>query len=217
MGVLFAGVERRIATYVLAVADGLKFAGPRMVIALNVGSRDGVDNGTTFSVWHDGALRADVVAHRTKIGAIGDKVKMPDDYLGHAMVFRTFEKVSYALVMDGIRPIRVGVNLFLRGLLQMGRRARLLDVVVGLPLLQRLIQPLRHLVEHFAALLPTGDDAIRRLLNVTTHVETIRQFVHPHRHPAFALRELEVPPFTHGIAPIEGHRLRLVDQFDARA
>ena len=62
-------------------------------------------------MWHDGALRPDVVAHRTKIGAFGDKVKMPDDYLGHAMVFRTFEKVSYALVMDGIRPIRVGDKL----------------------------------------------------------------------------------------------------------
>ena len=96
---------------VLAVADGVKFSGPRMVIALNVGSRDGVDNGTTFSVWHPGALRPDVVAHRTVIGAKTDKVQMPDDYLGHAMVFRTFEKVSYALVMDGIRPIRVGDTL----------------------------------------------------------------------------------------------------------
>ena len=96
---------------VLAVADGLKFAGPRSVIALNVGSRDGVDNGTTFSVWHDGANRPDIVAHRSRLGQSMDKVKMPDDYLGHAMVFRTFEKVSYALVMDGIRPIRVGDQL----------------------------------------------------------------------------------------------------------
>ena len=96
---------------VLAVADGLKFSGPRVVIALNVGTRDGVDNGTTFSVWHEGALRPDIVAHRTKLGAMSDKVQMPDDYLGHAMVFRTFEKVSYALVMDGIRPIRVGDRL----------------------------------------------------------------------------------------------------------
>jgi hypothetical protein len=27
------------------------------------------------------------------------------------MVFRTFEKVSYGLVMDGIRPVRVGDSL----------------------------------------------------------------------------------------------------------
>lgn len=100
-----------VGAQVLAVADGLKFSGPRIVIALNVGSRDGVDNGTMFSVWHDGALRPDMVAHRSKLGQQTDKLKMPDDYLGHAMVFRTFERVSYALVMDGIRPIRVGDQL----------------------------------------------------------------------------------------------------------
>jgi hypothetical protein len=33
---------------------------------------------------------------------------MPDDFLGHLMVFRTFDKVSYALVMNGIRPISQG-------------------------------------------------------------------------------------------------------------
>jgi hypothetical protein len=78
------------------------------VIALNVGSRDGIDNGTVFSVWHQGANRMDIVAHRSRLGQAMDKVQMPDDYLGHVMVFRTFEKVSYGLVMDGIRPIRVG-------------------------------------------------------------------------------------------------------------
>ena len=36
---------------------------------------------------------------------------MPDDYLGHVMVFRTFDKVSYGLVMDAIRPARVGDKL----------------------------------------------------------------------------------------------------------
>jgi hypothetical protein len=27
-------------------------------------------------------------------------VRLPDEYAGHAMVFRTFDKVSYALVME---------------------------------------------------------------------------------------------------------------------
>lgn len=93
---------------VLGVADGLKFAGPRTVVALNVGSRDGVDNGTTYSLWHGGANRPDIVRNRGSMSANGDRVQMPDDYLGHVMVFRTFEKVSYGLVMDGIRPVRVG-------------------------------------------------------------------------------------------------------------
>jgi len=93
---------------ILNVADGLKFSGPRMVVALSVGSRDGVDNGTVYSMWHDGAIRPDIVRNRNNIAAHHDRIAMPDDYLGHLMVFRTFDKVSYALVMDAIRPARVG-------------------------------------------------------------------------------------------------------------
>lgn len=93
---------------VLSISDGLLASGPHYVIALSVGSSDGVKNGTTFSLWHDGALRADDVKHKYPHPAKRDSVAMPDDFLGHAMVFRTFDKVSYALVMDAIRPVKVG-------------------------------------------------------------------------------------------------------------
>lgn len=93
---------------ILSVTDGLSFSGPRYVIALSVGSSDGVSNGTTFSLWHDGEVLPDVVKHKNLHMAKIDRVAMPDDFLGNAMVFRTFDKVSYALVMDGIRPVRSG-------------------------------------------------------------------------------------------------------------
>jgi hypothetical protein len=92
---------------ILAVADGLE-AGPKIVVAISAGARDGIRNGHVMSIWHDGANRPDVVAHRNKMAANGDKVEMPDDFLGRLMVFRTFDKVSYALVMEGIRPVRQG-------------------------------------------------------------------------------------------------------------
>ena len=93
---------------ILNVPDGVMFSGPRTVIALSVGTRDGVDNGTVFSMWHDGANRPDIVRNRNQIAAYHDRTRMPDDYLGHVMVFRTFDKVSYGMVMDAIRPARVG-------------------------------------------------------------------------------------------------------------
>lgn len=100
---------------VLAIADMLTSGGPRDVVALSVGSRDGVDNGTVFSTWRVGSTEPD----RVKIGferdgtlvGRGDKVRLPDEYAGHVMVFRTFENVSYALVMSGVRPTRVGYEL----------------------------------------------------------------------------------------------------------
>lgn len=100
---------------VLAVADMLTSGGPRDVVALSVGARDGVDNGTVFSAWRVGSTAADRVAigpdrDETLVGR-GRKVRLPDEYSGHLMVFRTFDKVSYALVMSGVRPSRVGYEL----------------------------------------------------------------------------------------------------------
>ena len=50
----------------------------------------------------------DRIANRNAFMASRDTVEMPDDFVGHVMVFRTFDKVSYALVMNGIRPISQG-------------------------------------------------------------------------------------------------------------
>ena len=96
---------------VLASADGLYGAGPNFVVALSVGSSDGVRNGTTFSIWHEGAIRPDNVLHRNPLMAKGDSVKMPDEFIGHVMIFRTFDKVSYGLIMDAIKPALVGDRL----------------------------------------------------------------------------------------------------------
>jgi hypothetical protein len=96
---------------ILAVADGLQFSGPRSVVAISAGLRDGVDNGTVYSIWHDGAVRPDIVRNRNPFAQHADSLAMPDDYIGHVMVFRTFDRVSYGLVMDGLRPVHVGGRL----------------------------------------------------------------------------------------------------------
>ncbi|MBS0217742.1 MAG: LysM peptidoglycan-binding domain-containing protein [Proteobacteria bacterium] len=98
---------------VLAVADRLRTAGPRDVIAISVGSRDGVDNGTVFSLWRMGSNKVDRVKYQRSEELVGNygRVRLPDEFSGHAMVFRTFDHVSYALVMDGIKPTEVGYEL----------------------------------------------------------------------------------------------------------
>lgn len=99
---------------VLAVADSFSTAGPRDVIALSAGRLDGVDNGTVFSLWRHGRHVNNQVSGRNtsrmddRFTASGDTVGLPDEYAAHAMVFRTFDRVSYALVMDGVKPVRVG-------------------------------------------------------------------------------------------------------------
>ncbi|MGF6417378.1 nucleoid-associated protein YgaU [Stenotrophomonas sp. AN71] len=110
-----AGVEG-VDVRVLAVTDMFTAGGPRDVIAISAGRTQGVDNGTVFSLWRPGRH----VAHRMKyptssrmddsLNTGAGRVSLPDEYAAHAMVFRTFDNVSYALVMQGVKPVRVGYN-----------------------------------------------------------------------------------------------------------
>ena len=100
---------------ILAVADGFTTGGPRDIVAISVGARDGVDNGTVFSSWRVGNSVVDRVENgwgrsEDTFGK-ADKVRLPDEFSGHLMVFRTFDKVSYAMVMDTIKPVQVGQEL----------------------------------------------------------------------------------------------------------
>jgi hypothetical protein len=100
---------------VLAVADMLTTGGPRDVVALSIGARDGVDNGTVFSVWRVGSNAVDKVEYGIERSEdtvpFEGKVRLPDEFAGHVMVFRTFDKMSYGLVMDSVKPTRVGYEL----------------------------------------------------------------------------------------------------------
>ena len=102
---------------VLAIADTFTSGGPRDVIAISGGARDGIDNGTVFSVWRSGRHINDRI-ERMDTSRADDalkpgtgRVSLPGEYAAHAMVFRTFDKVSYALIMEGTKPARVGYEL----------------------------------------------------------------------------------------------------------
>ncbi|ALA84041.1 MULTISPECIES: LysM peptidoglycan-binding domain-containing protein [Stenotrophomonas] len=110
-----AGVEG-VDVRVLAVTDMFTAGGPRDVIAISAGRAQGVDNGTVFSLWRQGRHVANRLKYPTSSrmddalsGSVG-RVALPEEYAAHAMVFRTFDNVSYALVMQGVKPVRVGYN-----------------------------------------------------------------------------------------------------------
>lgn len=95
---------------VIGIADG-NYAGSRQVVSISAGSADGVDNGTTFTVMDQGEVIPDEVRGNYTRRDTSPKVKLPDEFAGHVMVFRTFDHVSYALVMDALRPIKKGEKL----------------------------------------------------------------------------------------------------------
>lgn len=92
---------RIMSVYGNAVAN----AGQNQVVTINRGSRDGVDNGQVLAILKDGVR----VTDRTDDARA--ELKLPDERNGLLMVFRTFEKLSYALILEITDVVRVGDRL----------------------------------------------------------------------------------------------------------
>lgn len=92
---------RIVSIYGSAVVN----AAQNQVVSLNRGSRDGIESGHVLAIMTDGARLVD------KTDAKPTPLKLPDERNGLLMVFRTFEKVSYALVLDITHGVKVGDRL----------------------------------------------------------------------------------------------------------
>jgi hypothetical protein len=92
----------RVIAFALDAYDAV---GRSQVVALNIGSQDGVENGQTYSIYQPGETIADDVASDSWDRGTGKSVTLPPEFVGHVMVFRTFGRVSYGLIMDGVRPV----------------------------------------------------------------------------------------------------------------
>jgi len=85
---------------ILAVDGGVTNVGQFDVVVLNRGERDGLEPGSVLLIKKKGEIVYDRVA--------GEKVRLPSERAGTLMVFRTYEKMSYGLIMRALRPLSVG-------------------------------------------------------------------------------------------------------------
>jgi len=89
--------ESDVEGLILAVEGGVNNAGKMDVVVINKGERDSLKSGNVLAIYQKGEMVKDRVR--------GDLVLLPEERVGLAMVFRTFEKVSYALVLEADRPL----------------------------------------------------------------------------------------------------------------
>jgi hypothetical protein len=90
------------ARIVSVYGNAVQFAAQNQVVAISKGLRDGIESGHVLAILKNG----DTVLDRTADGK--ELLKLPSERIGLLMVFRPFERVSYALVLEVTDTPRVG-------------------------------------------------------------------------------------------------------------
>jgi hypothetical protein len=95
---------------IIMVSDGVTVIGQYEVVVINRGVRDGLQPGNVLAVYSE----SDPVYDNSKNGYVHptstlfkNKVNLPDERTGTFMVFKTFPRMSYGLIMEATDVIHV--------------------------------------------------------------------------------------------------------------
>ena len=97
-----------------SVPDGLRILGTSgqrsgvgiyQIVSINGGASQGLEPGHVFAAFGKGAKVDDRTGYRWGSFSRESEVRLPDVYDGLVMVFRTFDEISYGMVMSGARVV----------------------------------------------------------------------------------------------------------------
>lgn len=96
-----------VTAYVVSIygSTAVRYGTQHQIVSINRGSKDGMAPGMVLSLMTQGQTIKD------KTDPQRPTVKLPDEENGLAMVFRSFDRVSYVLIMDIQRGVQVGDRL----------------------------------------------------------------------------------------------------------
>ncbi len=92
--------ETAIAGRIISIYSGVEEAGPLSVVAINRGAEAGLELGHVLSI-----NRAGRAIKNPQAKQANKQIQLPDERIGVLMVFRVFERVSYALIMQASEPV----------------------------------------------------------------------------------------------------------------
>ncbi|MDB5743111.1 MAG: Peptidoglycan-binding LysM [Polaromonas sp.] len=87
-----------VSVYGSAVA----FAAANQIVVLNRGTNDGIERGHVMAIMKDGERLKD------QTDSARPNIKLPNERNGLLMVFRTFNRLSYALILQATDGVKVG-------------------------------------------------------------------------------------------------------------
>jgi len=105
----------RVSGRIIAVVDGTVTIGQYQVVAINRGLRDGIGNGTVLAIDRAGEKIRDTYSDGASFTrrkqdfntSFAKRVQLPDERVGTLLVFKTFNRVSYALILGATDTIQL--------------------------------------------------------------------------------------------------------------
>jgi hypothetical protein len=97
---------------IVALNNALFRSGKGQIVAISRGNMNGVTVGDVFDVFRPERQVRDEVMHpkedlKTYFRPSKAMITLPEEFLANIMVFKTFEHISYAIITDGNRPIKL--------------------------------------------------------------------------------------------------------------
>jgi LysM domain len=87
---------------IIAVLNGVNQIGQYNVVVVDRGQNDGLEDGNVLAIDQRGETVRDTVTENSR-----DTVKLPNERAGTLMIFRTFPRVSFGLVMRATKALHV--------------------------------------------------------------------------------------------------------------
>ncbi len=95
--------EQKVEGLIISLIDGMSSVGQYQTVVINLGKEDGIESGHVLAVRQAGATINDP----SSTGLFKSKLQLPDERTGLLMVVRVFDRISYAMVMNASRDIRI--------------------------------------------------------------------------------------------------------------
>ena len=88
-------VQGRIVSALNAVAE----IGAKTVVGISLGTREGIEEGNVLRIMRHAGTHKDPLTR--------ERYNLPDEDSGLVLIFRTYEKMSYGLIMTSTRPVHL--------------------------------------------------------------------------------------------------------------
>lgn len=93
---------------IMSVFGGVSLIGQYQVVAVNRGQRHGIEPGHVLAIYQAGEKVRDPYRAGLLSGVLGGRVRLPEEHAGELLIFKTYDRMSYALVMEATSEVRVG-------------------------------------------------------------------------------------------------------------